>query len=165
MSDVNQKRKDAQERMRQYVLASRNRRNKKTAGLRRIAEEEPHEVTKALEEFQQVFSDIAEVFTGLATDAAEFQKNLDLTEPEKTASVRTRVAARRNYARTLLRLANEQPEEIGAALSEVYFQLDDAAQGIEALAERFGLPLVTEETEAEDVVPPESTPPEEDPAV
>jgi hypothetical protein len=141
-----QKRKQASDRLKKYIVASRNRRNNKTAGLRQIANDEPHEVGIALDEFVQVFSDAAEVLSGLADDAAAFKSNLDLSEPAKTASIRDRVAARRNYARTLRRLANEAPQEIAGALSEVYAQLDDAAEGIEALAERFGLPLTPPET-------------------
>lgn len=149
LTAAEQKRKDAQERIKKFVQASLSL-DSKTAGLRRIAEEEPHEVGNALQEMAGLFQDVAEVFSGLAGDATSLQSNLDLTEPAKTASIRDRVAARRNYARTLRRLANEEPAEIGAALSEVYNQIDDAVQGIEAIAERFGLPLDTE-TEASEV--------------
>jgi hypothetical protein len=136
------KRKQAQAFIREYVQTTKS---EKFATLRQIAEHEPHEVGNALDELSGVFHAVAAVFTGLASDASNFKDNLDLNEPAKTASLRDRVMARRNYAVTLRRLANEEPEELGAAISAVYEQLDEAAGGIEALAQRFGLPLATED--------------------
>jgi len=135
------KRAAAKQRLNAYIKASRNRLNNKTANLRRIAAEEPHQVGKALDELSRLFSDISEVFKGLAGDASALKENLDLAEPGKTASIRMRVQARRNYAKTLRQVANETPEELGAALNEIYRDLDEAVSGIEAMSERFGLPL------------------------
>lgn len=140
-----QKRKQATQRVEQYIKTSKKK--DRYAGLRHIAENEPHEVGNALDELAQVFGDISTIFSGLAGDANNFKQNLDLAEPPRTASLRDRVAARRNYAKTLRRLATEEPEELGAAISAVYDQIDVAAEGIEALAERFGLPLDTHDEE------------------
>jgi hypothetical protein len=141
MANQNQTRETARKRMQAHIKASRAKLNNKTAGLRKIAEAEPHEVGNALEELAGLFGDIAEVFKGIAGDFGAMKENLDLNEPGKTASIRERISARRNYARTLRRLANEEPEQLGEALSIVYGQIDEAVQGIEAMAERFGLPL------------------------
>lgn len=147
-TDQETKKAAARQRILAHIRASRIKLNDKTANLRRIAAEEPHEVGNALDELSGLFSDIATVLSGMARETAALKENLNLEEPGRTASIRDRVAARRNYARTLRRIANETPEELGIALSEVYAQLDDAASGIEALAQRFGLPL--EESPEED---------------
>ena len=140
-------REEARVRVAAYVKLRQNQTNKKTAGLRKIAAEMPQEMAKALTEMGSLFTDLATILTGLAGDTDALKSNLDLDAMPKTASIRERVAARRKYARTFRTLANDAPGEIGAALSEVYGLLDDAAEGIETMAENFGLPLDTEESE------------------
>lgn len=152
-NEPEQTREAARHRMLAHINKSRQRLNNKTAYLRLIAEEEPHEVGNALDELSQLFADISEVFKGMAGDFSAMKDNLDLAEPGKTASIKQRVEARRNYARTLRRLANEEPEQIGEALSIIYSQIDEAVEGIEAMAQRFGFPL--EDAAAEDDLKPE----------
>jgi hypothetical protein len=158
-------REEARFRVAAYVKLRQNQTNKKTAGLRKIAAEMPQEMAKALTEMGSLFTDLATILTGLAGDTDALKSNLDLDAMPKTASIRERVAARRKYARTFRTLANDAPGEIGAALSEVYGLLDDAAEGIETMAKNFGLPLDTEESERVesneemfDAASPESTP-------
>lgn len=144
MKVAEEKRKTARETLKDYVKKAQMRTNKKFASLRQIAMEEPHEVGNALGELGSVFTATAAVFTDLAKQAENFKENLDLNEPGKTASLRERVNARKNYAATLRRIANEQPEELGSALSAVIEQLDEAAEAIETLADEFGLELNVE---------------------
>jgi hypothetical protein len=107
---------------------------KKFATLRRIAEEEPQEVDAAL-------SQLAEGFSELSGALQSMSQNLDLGGVPTTASLKARLAAKKNYATRLRRIAEEQPAEFESAYNEVYQALDGLAEDMENAADNLGIAL------------------------
>jgi len=103
-----------------------------------LAKNEPMEVKSALTELANVFGSIRASFLNM-------RDNLNLSDPPKTASPTEKKAAASKFAAGLKKLAEEEPEQFGAALSEVYGLLDEAAGAIENLAENSGVEIHTEE--------------------
>lgn len=106
----------------------------KWAKMRRMAEEGAGDVEKSLETLAEACSAQAEAFENL-------KENLDLIQPSKEASMKTRVAAARNYAKAFQRIAEEAPEQLAEALTEAYHSLDEQAGALEQLAEDLGVDL------------------------
>lgn len=103
-----------------------------------LAKNEPMEVKSALTE-------LANVFGSLRASFLNMRDNLNLSDPPKTASPTEKKAAASKFAAGLKKLAEEEPEQFGEALSEVYGLLDEAAGAIENLAENSGVEIHTEE--------------------
>jgi hypothetical protein len=112
----------------------------KWAQMRHMAEEAPADVEKSLSNLAESCAAQAEAFEAL-------RENLDLVQAPKEASVRTRVAAARNYAKTFQRVAEECPERLADAISEAYHSLDEQAGSLEQLAEQLGVDLNSTPTE------------------
>lgn len=87
----------------------------------------------------------------LCTLAAEgFQNlrdNLDLNQAPKEASLKVRVAAARNYAKSFQRIAEEAPEQLADAVQEAYKSLDEIAGTLELAADSLGVSLDATPTE------------------
>lgn len=116
---------------------------KKFATLRRIAVEEPQEVDAALSQLAEGFSELSEALHSMS-------QNLDLGGGlPATASLKARVAAKRNYASRLRRIAEEAPEQVEMAFSEVYQALDGLAEDMENAAGNLGFELVPATTPEE----------------
>jgi len=114
-------------------MASKNEQSK-WARLRQIAGEEPKEADVALAEVADALGTMADALSNL-------RDNLDLIEAPKTASIQVRLATTKKYATAFKRIAEEAPEVVADAISEVYHSLDDVAGAIEALAENMGIDL------------------------
>jgi hypothetical protein len=106
----------------------------KWARLRQVAAEEAKDVDSALVEVADALGTMADAMSNL-------REHLDLIEAPKTASLKVRIAAAHKYASTFKRLAEESPEIVADALSEVYHSLDDVAGAVENLAEHMGVEL------------------------
>lgn len=106
----------------------------KWARLRQVAAEEAKEADAALAE-------VADALGTMADALSAFRENLDLIEAPKTASIKSRIESARKYASAFRRMAEESPEVVADALSEVYHSLDDVAGAIENLAENMGIEL------------------------
>lgn len=115
-------------------MRSEKEASSKWARLRQVAVEEPKEAGAAIAELAEALGTMADSLTNLRT-------NLDLIEAPKTASIKTRIQAARKYAAKFRQLANEEPEVLADALSEVYHSLDDVAGAVEVLAENLGIEL------------------------
>lgn len=102
--------------------------------LRQVAAEEAKDVDSALTE-------VADALGNMADAMGNLREHLDLIEAPKTASLKVRVATSRRYASSFRRLADENPEVVADALSEVYHSLDDVAGAVENLAEHMGIEL------------------------
>ena len=109
---------------------------KKFATLRRIAADEPQEVDAAL-------SQLAEGFSELGTALQSMSQNLDLGGAPVTASLKARIAAKKNYAARFRRLAEEAPEQFEGAYNEVYQALDGLAEDMENAADNLGITLAS----------------------
>jgi hypothetical protein len=106
----------------------------KWARLRQVAVEEPKEADGAIAELAEALGTMADSLNNLRT-------NLDLVEAPKTASIKIRIQAARKYAARFRQIAEEAPEVVADALSEVYHSLDDVAGAVETLAENLGIEL------------------------
>lgn len=115
---------------------------KKYATLRRIAIEEPQEVGDALGQLAEGFSELGNALQSLS-------QNLDLAPMPATASLKARMAAKKNYASRFRRIAEEAPAEFEAAYNEVYQSLDGLAEDMENAADNLGIQLVPEGGESE----------------
>lgn len=110
----------------------------KFATLRRIAEEEPQEVDAALGQLAEGFADLSQALQSMS-------QNLDLSGGvPATASLKARLAAKKNYASRFRRIAEEAPEQFEAAYNEVYQALDGLAEDMENAADNLGIVLVPE---------------------
>jgi len=116
------------------AAASATAKTAKYATLRRIAADEPHEVDAA-------FTQLASGFSDLASALAAMNRNLDLGGLPAEASLKARIAAKRNYAARFRRLAEEAPQELEAAYNEVYQALDGLAEDMENAADNLGITL------------------------
>ena len=112
----------------------------KWAKMRHMAEEGAQDVEKSLSNLAESCAAQAEAFENL-------RDNLDLIQAPKEASVKTRVTAARNYAKTFQRIAEEAPEQLATALSEAYHSLDEQAGSLEQLAQDLGVDLNATPTE------------------
>jgi hypothetical protein len=124
----------------------------KYATLRRIAVEEPQEVDAAL-------TQLSEGFTELGQALQSMKQNLDLgdgTMPAQpgqalqspsgpTASLKARIAAKKNYASRFRRLADEAPAQFEMAYNEVYQALDGLAEDMENAAANLGITIAPAE--------------------
>jgi hypothetical protein len=106
----------------------------KYAKMRRVAEENAGGVESCLTNLADACAAQAEAFENL-------RENLDLVQAPKEASLKTRTAAARNYAKSFKRIAEEAPEQLAAAISEAYHSLDEQAGALEMLAENLGVSL------------------------
>lgn len=106
----------------------------KWARLRHVATEDAKEVDSAVAEVAGALGVMADALSNL-------REHLDLIEAPKTATLKVRLAAARKYAATFRRIADEAPEIVADAISEVYHSLDDVAGAIETLAENMGISL------------------------
>jgi hypothetical protein len=106
----------------------------KWARLRQVAAEDPKEADNALAEVADALGTMADSLTNL-------RENLDLIEVPKSASIKARIANARKYANGFRRMADEAPEVVADAISEVYHSLDDVAGALEHLAENMGIDL------------------------
>jgi len=106
----------------------------KWAKMRHMADEGAGDVEKSL-------SNLAESCAAQAESFENLRENLDLIQAPKEASVKTRVIAARNYAKTFQRIAEEAPQELAQAVSESYHSLDEIAGAIENLAGTLGIDL------------------------
>jgi hypothetical protein len=111
------------------------------ARLRQVAAEEPKEADAAIAELAEALGTMADSLNNLRT-------NLDLVEAPKTASIKVRVQAARKYAAKFRQIAEEAPEVMADALSEVYHSLDEVAGAVETLAENMGIELSLTPAEA-----------------
>ena len=104
---------------------------------RQIASQRPQDIQESLEEFRDTFAMMASKTNAMI-------KNLNLVlASENGTSLKEKVAARRQYASGLRKLADELggPGAFADALGQMYQQLDDVADGIEAVADNLGVPL------------------------
>jgi len=106
----------------------------KHATLRRIAMEQTNDVADS-------FTDLSTRLAGLSSRFANLCANLNLTRAPRTASVREKIASRNRFGKGLRTLAAESPEEMSAALSEFYQQLDHMVTDTEVLADNLGVEL------------------------
>lgn len=113
----------------------------KWARLRQVATEEPKRADEAIAELAEALGTMADSLNNLRT-------NLDLVESPKTANIKARIQAARKYAAKFRHMANEAPEVVADALSEVYHSLDDVAGAVETLAENLGIELSLTPAEA-----------------
>ena len=107
---------------------------KKYATLRRIADEEPQEVDTALGQLAEGFSELSQALRSMS-------QNLDLGGVPATASLKARLAAKRNYGSRFRRLAEEAPDQFELAYGEVYQALDGLAEDMEVAADNLGIEL------------------------
>lgn len=131
----------------------------KYATLRRVAEEEPKELSHALGE-------LAEAFSSLADASEALMENLDLTSAGEAAPLSEKVASRKKFASALRKIAGENPEAVEEAVQELYHSLDEIAEAIENLAGNLDIDLGIDEdedmTDFEDTTVPENAEPEFD---
>jgi len=106
----------------------------KFATLKRIAIEEPQEVDGALSQLAEGFGELGQAIQSLS-------QNLDLGGVPQTASLKARLAAKKNYAARFRRLADEAPEQFEMAYNEVYQALDGLAEDMENAADNLGIAL------------------------
>ena len=107
------------------------------ARLRRVARTQPKELEAALRE-------LAASYTKVGSLLSNFRENLDLVSAPKTASVREKAAAERIYAKSFIRVAEENPEQLEADLQRIYSQTDEIAGAVENLADHLGLNITPE---------------------
>ncbi len=113
----------------------------KFATLKRIALEEPQEVDGALGQLAEGFGELAQALTSMS-------QNLDLGGVPATASLKARLAAKKNYAARFRRIAEEAPEQFEMAYNEVYQALDGLAEDMENAADNLGIALAPPVAEA-----------------
>ncbi len=144
----------SREEFKKQIRARREAKEGKFARLRLVAEKYPRHVSAAIIELANGFHEVGE---GLHA----FNDNLGQVSPPKTASLTVRAEAAKHFAANFRLLAEENPEEMGVALNDVYGAINDLAGNIEALAQNMGVELVApEEIGGDEHVPAES--PEEE---
>jgi len=116
------------------VVEKAKQAGKKFATLKRVALEEPQEVDGALSQLAEGFSELSQALTSMS-------QNLDLGGVPQTASLKARIAAKKNYAARLRRIADEAPEQFEMAYNEVYQALDGLAEDMENAADNLGIAL------------------------
>jgi hypothetical protein len=107
--------------------------------------------------------DISESFLQIASWVDAFHRNLDLKIPPKTASVKERLMAKKNFAASFKRIAEQDPQQISVALNEVYQGVDQAVADLETLAADLGVelqPLMKEPGEGQGMEAEQSLPQE-----
>ena len=122
-------------------MATTKKANDRWARLRHVAVEEPKEADAALAEVADALGTMADALSNL-------RENMDLVSPPKNASLRIRIAAARKYATRFRIMAEEAPEVVADAISQVYHSLDDVAGAMENLAESMGIELSLTPAEA-----------------
>jgi hypothetical protein len=106
----------------------------KWAKMRHAAEEGASDFEKKLAYLSELCAAQAEAFENL-------KANLDLVQAPKEASLKVRVAAARNYAKSFQRIAEEAPEQLAEAVQEAYKSLDEIAGTLEMAADQLGVDL------------------------
>src|SRR5271157_5368048 len=86
-------------------------------------------------------ANLAELCASMGEGFENLRANLDLVQPPKEASVKVRVGAARNYAKSFQRIAEEAPEQLAGAVQEAYKSLDEIAGTLELAAEQLGVSL------------------------
>ncbi len=121
----------------------------KFAKFREIAKNHPQDVQQVLEEFRDTFAMMASKTNAMI-------KNLNLVTGADASTLKEKVAAKRAYAAGLRKMADELggPGNFADALGQMYQQLDDVADGIEAVAENLGVALPAVSSEPMDVADP-----------
>jgi len=116
---------------------------------REIAKSHPQDVQQVLEEFRDTFAMMASKTNAMI-------KNLNLVTGADATTLKEKVAAKRTYAAGLRKMADEMggPGAFAEALGQMYQQLDDVADGIEAVAENLGVALPTVSPEPMDIADP-----------
>jgi hypothetical protein len=104
----------------------------KWAKMRHAAEEGAAGIEKKLAKLAYLCSAAAEGFENL-------RDNLDLIQAPKESSLKVRVAAARNYAKSFKRIAEEAPEQLAEAVQEAYKSLDEIAGTLEMAADQLGV--------------------------
>jgi hypothetical protein len=84
---------------------------------------------------------LAELCVAAAEGFSNLSENLDLVQAPKGASLKVRVAAARNYAKSFQRIAEESPEMLAEAVQEAYKSLDEIAGTLELAADQLGVDL------------------------
>lgn len=124
---------------------------------RAVVAAKPQDVQAALEEFRDTFAMMAS-----KTDA--MLKNLGLKAAAEDAPLKDKIAAKRSFASGLKKVADDMPGSFVEALGQMYQQLDDVADGIEAVAENLGVDLPTVSPEPMDISDPGMVDPDMAPA-
>lgn len=84
---------------------------------------------------------LAELCVAASEGFENLRENLDLVQAPKEASLKVRVAAARNYAKSFQRIAEESPEMLAEAVQEAYKSIDEIAGTLEMAAEQLGVDL------------------------
>jgi hypothetical protein len=116
------------------VVAKAKAAGAKFATLKRVALEEPQEVDGALAQLAEGFGELSQALTSMS-------QNLDLGGVPATASLKARLAAKKNYAARFRQIADEAPEQFEMAYNEVYQALDGLAEDMENAADNLGIAL------------------------
>ena len=117
-------------------IKARKASSTKFARLRFVAEKQAPEAAEALDQLTQAFGEMADRINA-------FRENLDLVDAPRTASLKTRIAARRALGPKFRQIATENPELLAEAVNDLFHNLDDVAAGLEAFAENMGIELTT----------------------
>jgi hypothetical protein len=100
-----------------------------------------HAATEGAAGVEKKLAKLAELCAQAAEGFENLRDNLDLVQAPKEASVKVRVAAARNYAKSFQRIAEEAPEQLAGAVQEAYKSLDEIAGTLEMAADQLGVDL------------------------
>jgi hypothetical protein len=106
----------------------------KYARLKQIAAEEPEAASEGLEQVGDAFGQLADAVQNL-------RENLDLVPADEGLPLKERIAAYRRFAHSFIQLADEDPQALEQAITEVYQSLDEVAVALENYAGNMGLAL------------------------
>jgi hypothetical protein len=130
--------KTPQEALRARIAARRQaRKTEKVAKYAQMQEV----ANKTPEKLEQLFASVAATANKLAYGFENLIDHLDLVRAPKGAPTNVRVAAAKNYAKGLKKLAEESPDMLETALQEAYKALDEQAAAMEIAAEALGIDL------------------------
>lgn len=136
--------------------------NKKFAGLKRVAAENPGAVVEAIKA-------IADKFQGMADNLKVMVENLQGGEEvhvEGDAAPAEPIPGQEGVTAAVQHIANETPDQMEEALNELYGDTDEALALIENLADNLDIPLSVSpvEEEGEETETEEAPEQEEEPA-
>jgi len=106
----------------------------KYARLKQVAAEEPEAASEGLEQVGNAFGELADAVQNL-------RENLDLAPIGEGAPLKERIASWRRFAHSFVQLAEENPQALEQAITEVYQSMDEVAGALENYAENMGLTL------------------------